>query len=93
MPGGPPRVRLARAARPQKAPASSLATVSEDEDEYNANYCGSAEGKYAHELDSGQVGAGGSLAVIVVRAGFHVRRWYGRVLRRAIGFLTGASDC
>jgi hypothetical protein len=50
VPGGPPRVRLARTARPQKAPASSLATVSEDEDEYNANYCGSAAGD-AHELD------------------------------------------
>ena len=48
--GGPPRVRFARTARPQKAPASSLASVSEDEDEYNANYCGSAAPD-AHELD------------------------------------------
>ena len=47
----PPRVRLARTVRPQKAPASSLASsASEDEDEYNANYCGSAASD-AHELD------------------------------------------
>ena len=50
VPGGAPRVRLARTVRPQKAPASSLASVSEDEDEYNANYCGSAAPD-AHELD------------------------------------------
>ena len=49
VPGGPPRVRLGRTARPQSAPSSSsLATISEDEDEYNGLYCGSAADD-AHE--------------------------------------------
>ena len=41
VPGGPPRVRLARKVRPQRAPAA-LASVSEDEEDYCMQYLGSS---------------------------------------------------
>ena len=41
VPGGPPRVRIARKARPQRAPAS-IASISEDEEEMCVQYCGRA---------------------------------------------------